>query len=111
MPANQEALGLTDILAKLAYEPDGDKLSLVSVVDTMQGRGFGPLLLAPCLIVLLPTGAIPGVPTLSALLIVLVAGQLVAGKRTPWVPGRLRDVTFERERLQPMVPRAPPWTE
>ncbi len=111
MPANQEALGLTDILTKLAYEPDGDKLSLVSVLDTMQGRGFGPLLLTPCLIVLLPTGAIPGVPTLCAVLIVLVAGQLVAGKRTPWVPARLRDVTFERQRFQSMVARARPWTE
>ena len=87
MPANQPALGLTDILVKLADEPDGSELSLVSVVETMQGRGFGPLLLAPTLMVLLPTGAIPGVPTLGALLIVLVAGQLVAGKRTPWVPG------------------------
>ncbi|HEX5678125.1 MAG TPA: exopolysaccharide biosynthesis protein [Alcanivorax sp.] len=111
MPANEPALGLTDILVKLADEPDGDELSLVSVVETMQGRGFGPLLLAPTLMVLLPTGAIPGVPTLSALLIVLVAGQLVVGKRTPWVPGRLRQASFEREKFQAAVARVRPWTE
>ena len=68
------------VYAGLADEPDGSELSLVSVVETMQGRGFGPLLLAPTLMVLLPTGAIPGVPTLSALLIMLVESLLV-GKR------------------------------
>ena len=103
MPANEPALGLTDILVKLADEPDGSELSLVSVVETMQGRGFGPLLLAPTLMVLLPTGAIPGVPTLSALLIMLVAGQLVFGKRAPWVPGRLRQMSFERARFRAAV--------
>ena len=76
MPANEPSLGLTDILVKLADEPDGDELSLVSVVETMQGRGFGPLLLAPTLMVLLPTGAIPGVPTLSALLILVETGDV-----------------------------------
>lgn len=111
MPANEPALGLTDILVKLADEPDGSELSLVSVVQTMQGRGFGPLLLAPTLMVLLPTGAIPGVPTMSALLIVLVAGQLVVGKRTPWVPGRLRQVSFERKKFRAAVARVRPWTE
>ena len=103
MPAQEPALGLTDILVKLADEPDGSELSLVSVVETMQGRGFGPLLLAPTLMVLLPTGAITGVPTLSALLIMLVAGQLVFGKRAPWVPGRLRQMSFERARFRAAV--------
>jgi len=111
VPANEPALGLTDILVKLADEPDGGELSLVSVVETMQGRGFGPLLLAPTLVVLLPTGAIPGVPTLSALLIMLVAGQLAFGKRTPWVPGRLRQVSFERKKFRAAVARVRPWTE
>ena len=111
MPANEPALGLTDILVKLADEPDGSELSLVSVVETMQGRGFGPLLLAPTLMVLLPTGAIPGVPTLSALLIMLVAGQLVFGKRTPWVPGRLRRMSFERAKFRAAGGKARPGTE
>ena len=111
MPAKEPALGLTDILVKLADEPDGSELSLVSVVETMQGRGFGPLLLAPTLMVLLPTGAIPGVPTLSALLIMLVAGQLVFGKRAPWVPGRLRRMSFERARFRAAVEKVRPWTE
>ncbi|QJX02492.1 hypothetical protein HML84_13100 [Alcanivorax sp. IO_7] len=62
MRDSQPALGLTDILRELAEWPDGGRISLVSVVDTMQGRGFGPLLLAPALLVVLPTGAIPGCP-------------------------------------------------
>ena len=111
MRDSQPAMGLTDILRELAERPDGGRISLVSVVETMQGRGFGPLLLAPALLVVLPTGAIPGAPTLCAILIVLVAGQLVLGLRAPWVPRRLRKVDFDQDRFRAMVERAQPWTE
>ena len=50
-------------------------------------------------------------PTLSALLIMLVAGQLVFGKRAPWVPGRLRQMSFERARFRAAVEKVRPWTE
>ncbi|MCC4310005.1 exopolysaccharide biosynthesis protein [Alcanivorax marinus] len=111
MRDSEPALGLTDILQELADRPDTRRLSLVTLVDTMQGRGFGPLLLVPALIVVLPTGALPGVPTLCALLIVLVAGQLVVGRRVPWLPARLRRVDFDRDRFRAMVDKARPWTE
>lgn len=110
MASRAPEMGLTDILQELADRPDGDQLSLPDLVDCMQGRGFGPLLLVPSLIVLLPTGAIPGVPILGALLIILVAGQIVAGKRTPWVPRRLRQARIDRKRFQRMVARLTPWT-
>ncbi len=35
----------------------------------------------------------------------------VAGKRTPWVPGRLRQVSFERKKFRAAVARVRPWTE
>lgn len=110
MRADAPAMGLTDILVMLANEPQEEQLSLPTLVNTMQGRGFGPLLLVPAILVLLPTGAIPGVPTLYATLIVLVAGQLVAGKRSPWIPKRLRRVHFEREQFRDMVDKVRPWT-
>lgn len=110
MRTDAPAMGLTDILVMLANEPREETLSLPTLMDTMQGRGFGPLLLVPALIALLPTGAIPGVPTCCALLTILVAGQLAAGKHTPWMPRRLRRVRFERERFRRGVEKVRPWT-
>ena len=49
------------------YSESGDTTSLGEVIERFEDRGFGPLLLMPALIALLPTGAIPGVPTLCGI--------------------------------------------
>ena len=92
-------LGLTDVLNHLDDNTDGDKITLGSVVDTFGGRGYGPILLGLALIEILPTGAIPGVPTLVALLIILMAGQMVAGRKSPWIPKKLAQKGFSTQKL------------
>lgn len=73
---------------------DGDTVSLGDVVEEIADRGYGPLLLVPALIVLLPSGAVPGVPSICGILIALIAVQLVFGRRCPWLPRRLGEFTF-----------------
>ena len=63
---------LTGLLEELDREIEGD-ISLGDILEHFNSRGFGPLLVLPALLVLLPTGAIPGVPTTCALFIVLTA--------------------------------------
>ncbi|WP_435102507.1 exopolysaccharide biosynthesis protein [Arhodomonas sp. AD133] len=103
-------MGLTDILDELAGELDGKHITIGDVVAVFQSRGFGPLLLAPALIALLPTGAVPGVPTVCATLVVLTAAQLVLGRRSPWLPSRLSRVALARERFLAVYNRARPVT-
>ncbi|WP_339927585.1 exopolysaccharide biosynthesis protein, partial [uncultured Cobetia sp.] len=57
---------LTGLLEELDREIEGD-ISLGDILEHFNSRGFGPLLVLPALLVLLPTGAIPGVPTTCAL--------------------------------------------
>lgn len=87
---------LTGVLDQLNETIDDDRVPLGQIVESLNQRGFGPLLVAPALIAILPTGAIPGVPTFCALTILLVALQLLAGNRSPWLPGWLRRRQIDR---------------
>ena len=60
-----DALNLTDVLNKIHKSEDGDKIKVEQILDTFKHRGYGPLLLVPALISILPTGAIPGVPAIT----------------------------------------------
>ncbi len=80
-----ESMTLTSLLEQLDDADTGRKIRLRDVVDIFQARGFAPLLVIPALIVLLPTGAVPGVPTLCGLFIATMAIQLTLGKRSPWL--------------------------
>lgn len=88
----------------------GDTLSVGDILDGVKDRGFGPLLLLPALIALLPTGGIPGVPIIAAILIVLIAGQLLAGADKPWIPQRLSRINVSRQRFKNLLDKSRPIT-
>lgn len=87
---------LSGVLARLEGAFQGEYLSLGEVIRIMGERAFGPLLFLPALVILLPTGAVPGVPSLCALIITLVALQMLAGRRYPRLPGWLERRTIAR---------------
>jgi hypothetical protein len=80
--------GLEDLLDLLSRKAEKD--SRVAVADMMAAvgrRSFGPLLLVPGLIVVSPLSAIPGLPTAMAIIVALVATQLLFRRRCFWLPG------------------------
>lgn len=97
--------GLYDTLAAIERETSGDKIAIKDIVAALERRGFGPLLIAPALITTLPTGAIPGIPAICALFILLIAVQIVFGARHPWLPRPVRDFSFSRKKFQNSVTR------
>lgn len=104
-------INLSEILEELAEETEGDKISLGEIVKEFENQGFGPLLLPPALIAFLPTGAIPGVPAICGIFIILVSSQLLIGKKHPWLPNKLSNFSFSREKLKKSVEKAKPWTK
>lgn len=106
-----ETTTLTGVLEHIDDDADKNRLTFGEIVSAFGGRGYGPILLALALIEILPTGAIPGVPTLVGALIVLVAGQLVAGREAPWIPAKLAKKGFSREKLQHARERIKPATK
>ncbi|MDT0619727.1 exopolysaccharide biosynthesis protein [Salinisphaera sp. P385] len=101
---------LTGLLSRMRDNFDGDHFTIQEMIEAIEDRGFGPLLLAPALFVMPPIGVIPGVPTLMALVIVLLAGQLALGQRHPWLPRRLREITIERKKFDLAYDRIVPVT-
>lgn len=89
-----EPLNLTGVLDHMDDKVQGDKATIGNVIDAFGGRGYGPILLALSMIELLPTGAIPGVPTMLAIFIILIASQLAWGRSSPWIPRALRKRGF-----------------
>lgn len=80
---------------------DSDTVSLDAIVQEVGTRSFGPLLLLAGLVTVMPVvGDIPGVPTVMALLVLLVAGQLLFGRDRFWLPRWVLERSVKRERLR-----------
>ncbi|MEM6277973.1 MAG: exopolysaccharide biosynthesis protein [Verrucomicrobiota bacterium] len=102
---------LTEILTDIQEGIDGEEISLREIVVRFEDRGFGPLLLAPALLAVLPTGAIPGVPSICAIFILLISGQILFGKRHPWLPQRIRRFSFSKSKFEQGFQHMKPWTK
>jgi len=100
---------LMDALEQVEEKAHGETISLGDVVDTFNGRGFGALLILPSLLVVLPTGAIPFVPFVCGMFMILVCVQIVMGRHHPWMPRSLRRVGIGRERYEHVVDMSRPF--
>lgn len=106
-----DEMKLTGVLESVDAQGDDAHISFGEVVDGLGARGYGPLLIAVCIIELLPTGAIPGVPTLVGLMVILIASQLLLGRRSPWVPEWLRRKNLDRKKFEKGKEKVKPFTE
>lgn len=101
---------LTETLEAIRDHSEGETISFEDLVEALNHRGFGPLLIAPALITVLPTGAIPGIPALCALFIILIAVQIIMGRSYPWIPQRLKTISFDRDQYTKALKKAHPYT-
>jgi len=65
------------------------RVTVAKVMKTLGHKSFGPLLLVPGLIGVSPIGAIPFLPGVMALIVLLVSGQILIGMDHAWLPGFL----------------------
>lgn len=81
---------LEELLDVLDDAADGeDEVSVDLILEAVGRRSFGALLLVAGLVAISPIGDIPGGPSLMALMILLVAVQLLVGRDEFWLPGWL----------------------
>lgn len=81
-------------------EQDASQVSVDDVVHAVGRRSFGPLLLVAGLITLTPIiGDIPGMPTLMAVLVLLVSAQLLLGREAFWLPKWLLKRSLSRQKF------------
>lgn len=105
-PESQQLSGLVD---KLVEQTDGDKVTIGELIESIDSRSFGPLLLLGGLLAASPLGMVPGMSIFTGSIIVIVAGQLLFGRSTPWLPKKLLELKFDRQRLANTRKKLRPW--
>lgn len=102
---------MTDLLDSMAKTTGKTKVKFGDIVKSFQSRGFGPLLLPPAILVMLPTGALPGMSSFCALYTVFIVSQLVVGKDHPWLPPMVRNFSISRPKLDKALKSARPMSK
>lgn len=106
-PADDSPQPITTVEGLLtSLQSAGGAADTVSVDDIRQHlgrRAFGPILAVAALPSLTPIATIPLLPTALSAIILLSAGQMLAGMRQIWLPRRLLRLEIGRHRLNRLV--------
>ena len=104
MANNQNVTSLEQLLERIGEaDGDGDRISLGAIVEAVGRRSFGPLLLLAGLVTLSPIGDIPGTPTIMAVLVLLIAGQLLFRRKHFWLPRWLLARSVAQSKLRKAI--------
>lgn len=101
---------LENVIERTINDIDGDKITLGDVLDLFGDRSFGPVIaFLGLLVVLPPLGAIPVLPAIIGLLIVMFCVQIIFGASHIWVPGFVEKRSIPKDKLIAADKRAHPW--
>jgi hypothetical protein len=81
--------------------PDDEPISVRDVLQRLDGRAFGLLLLVLALPNCIPN--VPGISTVFGLLLVAPALQMIFGAGTPWIPKRIGDMQIAPETFRRVI--------
>lgn len=101
---------LADLFDQAAEASPSDRVAVGEVLDSLSHRSYGPLLLLPALISVLPVvGALPGVTWTTAALCLFISIQFLFQRRSLWLPGGLRKLHVSQSAFEKGVRAARPW--
>ena len=99
MPRRSAPTDLEGLLDELATVGRAEEVSVKQLRDVVGRRSFAPLLLLASLLGFTPLGVVPGAPTMLAVFVILVGGQVALGRHSLWMPAALLDRRIDREDL------------
>ncbi|WP_179379915.1 exopolysaccharide biosynthesis protein [Jannaschia marina] len=89
---------------------DDDRVNVGDVNEELGHRGIGASLTVPAVLEITPIGGIPGVPTLLASIVALIAVQILIGRDRFWLPDVLARRSIDQDtfcraigRLRPLA--------
>ncbi len=96
---------LSELIERMSDTAENcERVSLGKILESVGSRSLGPLLLVAGLITLAPViGDIPGVPTVMALLVLLISGQLIIKRRRLWLPQWLKRRSISQRKMQKIL--------
>ncbi|WP_415922299.1 exopolysaccharide biosynthesis protein [Tateyamaria sp. SN6-1] len=90
---------MTGLLDRLEQAGAGSDVSVQDVLDAMGERSILPVVLAISMMLISPLSGIPGLPTLSAIVILLIMGQAALRRPHLWLPDILRNRRMDSARF------------
>ncbi|MGE0740203.1 MAG: exopolysaccharide biosynthesis protein [Hyphomonadaceae bacterium] len=106
---------MSDVLDELSYGLNRDSavegVKLGVLLSAVGRRSYGPLLLIVGLFAISPATIVPGMTSVTALIILLIALQMAVGLKRPWLPKRVLDIRVPRRALFQFLDRARPKLE
>lgn len=103
------SMTLYEMLGKMRPRRKQDVFEFGEFWDVMEKRGFGPMLAMPSFIACTPIGAIPGVPSITGVTILLISLQILLGRRHPWLPQKVMELECEADQLRVIVEKVKPY--
>lgn len=108
----RHARSLSDMLSELEQGLGTDKtIYIKDILNIFSSATFGPLIVLPMLLTILPTGTIPFIPAICALLVIFICIQWLFGMTRPWLPQRLTDIQLPEKKLKQGVHQAKPYAK
>ncbi|KPF81867.1 exopolysaccharide biosynthesis protein exod [Brevundimonas sp. AAP58] len=93
--------GFIGLVASLAEASGPDGLTIGEIRDRLDERAFGLMILILAIPCLVP--ALYGVPQIVGVPILLLAGQMLAGREEPWLPAGMLKRTVSKSMLDRMA--------
>jgi hypothetical protein len=94
---------LNDLLDQVESATEDPPVTVKTVLSHLGERSFSPVILVVALLMVSPLSGIPGAPTVSAVLIVIVGCQALLGRDHLWLPDFILRRTIPHERLRRAV--------
>ena len=90
---------------------DTDAVSADDLVEELGRRSIGAMLAVPAALELTPVGVIPGAPTVLAVIVALVAVQILIGRDHFWLPDLLGRQTVAAKKVRKAAEKLRPAAE
>ena len=107
---SNEPQSLSELLDHFVNATEGKSdVKIDDLMQSLDSRSHGPMLLFPAVLSISPIGMIPGMSIVTGTLIILIGTQMLFFTSRPWIPKRLADFSFSREKLESGVSKTKPW--
>ncbi len=104
-PTTGEATDLEQLLATLDRTTDGQRQNVCigDIIAAVGSRSFAPLLMLIGVLIASPLSGVPGLPTLGAVIVVLVSAQMLLGRKHFWLPRWVLLRCVPRQRMSEVI--------
>jgi hypothetical protein len=97
--ADEKTHSLSDVLDQLESSAHGDAVTVQEVVEKLGRHSFASLMLIFSLISTSPASAIPGITASVAVIVFILAIQMIAGRKCVWLPGFITKRRMSTQKL------------